>query len=76
MQCSAEVHRPREALLLKALAAMRKGDKDNEEDNDCILQLKQATEWPLPVRDGIEPTTLFPVPTHTIRYIDTYRTST
>ena len=64
MQCSAVVHRTREALLLKALAAMRKGDKDNEEDNDCILQLKQATERPLPVRDGIEPTTLFPVPTY------------
>jgi hypothetical protein len=29
----------REALLLNAVVAMRKGDKDNEEDNQCILKL-------------------------------------
>ena len=50
------VHRTKEPLLLDALTDLRAG----EAGSGRIRALIQATARPLPPRDGVEPTTLYP----------------
>ena len=51
-----QVHRTSEPLLLDALTDLRAGDPSTA----AIEELRAATSRPLPPRDGVEPTTLYP----------------
>ena len=50
------VHRTREPLLLNALTDLRNGEASSAR----VAALVRAVSRPLPVHDGVEPTTLFP----------------